>query len=87
MAVQYRPQLQVDPKADRSAADSVAGGEYFFSPRFSVGGEVRLDYFRLSVTQTSAQATVRWYLRHRNWCETVQSGSYDRERLGLEEST
>jgi len=29
-------------------------------------------------------ATVQWYLAHRDWCEAVQSGSYQRERLGLE---
>ena len=27
--------------------------------------------------------TVQWYLEHRDWCETVQSGRYQRERLGL----
>jgi dTDP-glucose 4,6-dehydratase len=27
--------------------------------------------------------TVRWYLDHQRWCESVQSGSYRRERLGL----
>ena len=27
--------------------------------------------------------TVRWYLEHRDWCEQVQSGRYDRQRLGL----
>jgi dTDP-glucose 4,6-dehydratase len=27
--------------------------------------------------------TVRWYLDHRDWCEAVQSGQYQRERLGL----
>jgi dTDP-glucose 4,6-dehydratase len=27
--------------------------------------------------------TVRWYLDHRDWCEAVQAGLYDRERLGL----
>ncbi len=27
--------------------------------------------------------TVRWYLKHRDWCEKVQSGRYARERLGL----
>jgi dTDP-glucose 4,6-dehydratase len=30
--------------------------------------------------------TVRWYLTHREWCEAVQSGTYRRERLGLEDS-
>ena len=28
-------------------------------------------------------ATVRWYLEHRGWCDAVQTGRYDRERLGL----
>jgi len=27
--------------------------------------------------------TVRWYLENRNWCEAVQAGTYQRERLGL----
>ena len=26
--------------------------------------------------------TVRWYLDHRDWCEQVQAGRYDRQRLG-----
>jgi dTDP-glucose 4,6-dehydratase len=29
------------------------------------------------------ESTVRWYLEHREWCEVVQAGRYDRERLGL----
>jgi dTDP-glucose 4,6-dehydratase len=27
--------------------------------------------------------TARWYLAHRDWCQQVQAGRYDRERLGL----
>jgi dTDP-glucose 4,6-dehydratase len=27
--------------------------------------------------------TARWYLEHRDWCEGVQKGRYDRQRLGL----
>jgi dTDP-glucose 4,6-dehydratase len=27
--------------------------------------------------------TVRWYIAHRDWCEQVQAGRYDRQRLGL----
>ena len=31
------------------------------------------------------EATVRWYLQHREWCEKVQrNAAYNRERLGLE---
>ena len=29
--------------------------------------------------------TVRWYLEHADWCAAVQSGKYERERLGLTE--
>ncbi|HVT59334.1 MAG TPA: dTDP-glucose 4,6-dehydratase [Thermoanaerobaculia bacterium] len=29
------------------------------------------------------EATVRWYLDHRDWCRAVQAGNYDRQRLGL----
>jgi dTDP-glucose 4,6-dehydratase len=32
---------------------------------------------------TGMRATVRWYLANRAWCESVQTGSYGRERLGL----
>ncbi len=28
-------------------------------------------------------ATIRWYLEHRDWCDDVQAGRYQRERLGL----
>jgi len=27
--------------------------------------------------------TARWYVEHRDWCEGVQQGRYNRERLGL----
>lgn len=27
--------------------------------------------------------TLRWYIEHRDWCEAVQGGRYDRERLGV----
>jgi dTDP-glucose 4,6-dehydratase len=29
------------------------------------------------------RATVAWYLAHRAWCDGVQAGQYNRERLGL----
>ncbi|MEO8503546.1 MAG: dTDP-glucose 4,6-dehydratase [Acidobacteriota bacterium] len=32
--------------------------------------------------ESGMAATVRWYLAHRDWCESVQSGRYRRERLG-----
>lgn len=33
--------------------------------------------------ETGLRETVRWYLEHRDWCERVQAGKYERERLGL----
>ena len=33
--------------------------------------------------ESGLQETVRWYLAHRDWCEQVQAGRYDRTRLGL----
>jgi len=30
--------------------------------------------------------TIQWYLDHRDWCEGIQAGRYDRERLGLRKS-
>ncbi|HEY7289368.1 MAG TPA: dTDP-glucose 4,6-dehydratase [Vicinamibacterales bacterium] len=33
--------------------------------------------------ETGLRETVRWYLDHRDWCQQVQSGQYNRERLGL----
>ncbi len=35
--------------------------------------------------EDSLEATVRWYLEHRDWCDAVQAGRYDRQRLGLGE--
>jgi dTDP-glucose 4,6-dehydratase len=32
--------------------------------------------------EAGLEATVRWYLEHRDWCDAVQAGRYDRERLG-----
>ncbi len=34
--------------------------------------------------ETGLRETVRWYLDHRDWCEQVQAGRYNRERLGLD---
>ena len=33
--------------------------------------------------ESGLRDTVRWYLDHRDWCEQVQQGRYDRQRLGL----
>jgi len=33
--------------------------------------------------ESGMRDTVRWYVEHRDWCEQVQAGRYDRERLGL----
>jgi dTDP-glucose 4,6-dehydratase len=33
--------------------------------------------------ESGLRDTVLWYLEHRDWCEAVQTGRYDRRRLGL----
>jgi dTDP-glucose 4,6-dehydratase len=33
--------------------------------------------------ETGLRETVKWYLEHRDWCEKIQAGRYNRERLGL----
>ncbi len=33
--------------------------------------------------ESGLSETVRWYLGNRGWCQAVQGGKYDRERLGL----
>jgi dTDP-glucose 4,6-dehydratase len=42
-----------------------------------------LDWTPRHTFEDGLEATVRWYLEHRGWCEVVQAGRYDRERLGL----
>ncbi len=45
--------------------------------RTELGWEPRQSF------ESGLRATVRWYVQNRAWCEAVQSGKYDRERLGL----
>ena len=33
--------------------------------------------------ETGLRETVTWYLQHRDWCEKITAGRYDRQRLGL----
>ena len=37
--------------------------------------------------ESGLEATVRWFLDHRDWCEAVQAGGYRRERLGLRDDS
>jgi dTDP-glucose 4,6-dehydratase len=45
--------------------------------RQELGWQPRHDF------DAGIRRTVRWYLEHRAWCDAVQSGRYQRERLGL----
>ena len=45
--------------------------------RTELGWQARHDF------DAGLRSTVRWYLEHRQWCDAVQSGRYQRERLGL----
>ena len=33
--------------------------------------------------EAGLRSTTKWYVEHRDWCEAVQAGRYDRQRLGL----
>ena len=43
----------------------------------------RLGWAPAHDVTTGMRATVAWYLQNRQWCETVTSDSYERQRLGL----
>ena len=45
--------------------------------RAELGWQPRHDF------DAGLRRTVRWYLDHREWCNAVQAGRYQRERLGL----
>ena len=49
--------------------------------------QAELDWVPEETFETGLRKTVQWYLENHQWCENVQSGSYQRERLGeLKES-
>ncbi|TMS92569.1 dTDP-glucose 4,6-dehydratase [Pseudoalteromonas sp. S201] len=41
-----------------------------------------LDWTPIETFETGLQKTVQWYLDNSDWCQNVQDGSYQRERLG-----
>lgn len=45
-----------------------------------------LGWTPLETFETGLKKTVEWYLSNQEWCQHVQDGSYQRERLGVEPS-
>lgn len=45
-----------------------------------------LNWSPIETFETGLRKTVQWYLDNKNWCENVQNGSYQRERLGTIET-
>ena len=41
-----------------------------------------LNWKPLETFETGLRKTVLWYLNNLDWCQNVQDGSYQRERLG-----
>ena len=41
-----------------------------------------LNWTPVETFETGLRKTVQWYLDNQNWCQNVQDGSYQRERLG-----
>ncbi len=44
-----------------------------------------LDWEPFETFETGIRKTVEWYLANSQWCQRVQDGSYQRERLGVEQ--
>jgi len=44
--------------------------------------ERELDWTPAETFASGLRKTVLWYLNNRNWCQNVQNGNYQRERLG-----
>jgi dTDP-glucose 4,6-dehydratase len=44
--------------------------------------ERELGWKPLETFETGLRKTVEWYLQNNEWCQRVQDGSYQRERLG-----
>jgi len=42
----------------------------------------KLNWEPIETFETGLRKTIEWYLSNQQWCENVQSGSYQRERLG-----
>ncbi|WP_434926810.1 dTDP-glucose 4,6-dehydratase [Shewanella sp. HL-SH2] len=42
-----------------------------------------LNWLPKETFETGLRKTVEWYLSNQNWCQHVQDGSYQRERLGI----
>ncbi|EGQ9864782.1 dTDP-glucose 4,6-dehydratase, partial [Vibrio parahaemolyticus] len=42
-----------------------------------------LDWTPIETFETGLRKTVQWYLDNQKWCQNVQDGSYQRERLGI----
>ena len=41
-----------------------------------------LNWTPVETFETGLRKTVQWYLDNQTWCQNVQDGSYQRERLG-----
>jgi dTDP-glucose 4,6-dehydratase len=48
-------------------------------------GKIRRDlgWAPARTFEQGLRETIAWYVAHRDWCDAVQAGRYDRERLGL----
>ncbi|OIN03964.1 dTDP-glucose 4,6-dehydratase [Shewanella algae] len=46
-----------------------------------------LGWTPVETFETGLKKTIEWYLTNQEWCQHVQDGSYQRERLGVEATT
>jgi len=48
--------------------------------------DAQLGWLPIETFETGMRKTIQWYLDNRDWCQNVQDGSYQRERLGANTS-
>ena len=48
--------------------------------------ENELGWKPLETFESGIEKTIQWYLKNKEWCQHVQDGSYQRERLGVMEA-
>ena len=71
-------------KADLAENSAVRGCMVIKPYGFAIWEKMQaeLDWVPEETFETGLRKTVQWYLENNEWCENVQSGSYQRERLG-----
>jgi dTDP-glucose 4,6-dehydratase len=78
---ELRPAAQSRARLKTFVADRPGHDRRYAIDAAKIRGE--LGWTPKHTFESGLRETVLWYLEHREWCEQVQAGRYDRTRLGL----